>query len=262
MKKQIKKAQKGVTQTTKWASRRSDSYPVEKKVEYDTTGYSSGKKMFPAKFTSTYRSGEVKTATGRGDRASVDKAIKNPVVTEGVRTPAKTQTKSKSVPARTDMNVGLLDRITRATKAKEDLEGYRKAFRDNYDKKTPSSTPSSRSSSTSSSSSSSSPKQEKKIMRTKSAETLAPKREMPSRVSKPSGSGIQKGPAKRKYSDSQTKMMEIMQKGKQADGTMSESAQRKIQAVRAKERASNEKALRKSARASKFNARKIKKSGK
>lgn len=80
--------------------------------------------------------------------------------------------------------------------------------------------------------------------------------------SKPSVPGIQKGPVKRKYSDSQIKIMKIMQKGKQADGTMSESAQRKIQAVRAKERASNKKALRKSARASKFNARKIKKSGK
>jgi hypothetical protein len=102
----------------------------------------------------------------------------------------------------------------------------------------------------------------KKVARTASAAISAPKREKPSStISKPSGPGIQK-PAKRKFSDSEIKTMEIMQKGKQADGTMSESAQRKIQAVRAKQRASNEKALRKSARASKFNKRVVEKSAK
>lgn len=50
--------------------------------------------------------------------------------------------------------------------------------------------------------------------------------------SKPSVPGIQKGPEKRKFSDKEIKMMEIMQKGKKKDGTMKTSAQRKIQKIR------------------------------
>jgi hypothetical protein len=111
-------------------------------------------------------------------------------------------------------------------------------------------------------------KAKRKPVRTTSVGYSLGKNKMPSSTirndkdSRPSVPGIQKGPAKRKFTDNQIKIMEIMKKGKQADGTMSESAQRKIQAVRAKERASNEKAIKKSVRAGKFNKRVIAKSAK
>jgi hypothetical protein len=53
----------------------------------------------------------------------------------------------------------------------------------------------------------------------------------------------------REYSESERKIMSIMNKGKQADGTMSTSAQAKIAATRAKERAEKMKAERKENRA-------------
>ena len=48
-------------------------------------------------------------------------------------------------------------------------------------------------------------------------------------------------PKTRTYSDSEKKMMSVMEKGKKADGTMKESAQRKIQAIRTKERMATQK---------------------
>lgn len=73
----------------------------------------------------------------------------------------------------------------------------------------------------------------RKPVRTASVAVAGPKREMPSStISKPSTSGIQKGPEKRKFSDKEIKMMEIMQKGKKKNGTLKASAQRKIQKIR------------------------------
>jgi hypothetical protein len=46
-------------------------------------------------------------------------------------------------------------------------------------------------------------------------------------------------------------MMSVMEKGKKADGTMKESAQRKIQAIRTKERLATQKIRNKAERAEK-----------
>jgi len=56
-------------------------------------------------------------------------------------------------------------------------------------------------------------------------------------------------PKTRTYSDSEKKMMSVMEKGKKADGTMKESAQRKIQAIRTKDRMAAKKVENKAARA-------------
>jgi hypothetical protein len=58
-------------------------------------------------------------------------------------------------------------------------------------------------------------------------------------------------PKTRTYSDSEKKMMSVMEKGKKADGTMKESAQRKIQAIRTKERMATQKIRNKAERAEK-----------
>ena len=58
-------------------------------------------------------------------------------------------------------------------------------------------------------------------------------------------------PKTRTYSDSEKKMMSVMEKGKKADGTMKESAQRKIQAIRTKERLATQKIRNKAERAEK-----------
>lgn len=58
-------------------------------------------------------------------------------------------------------------------------------------------------------------------------------------------------PKARTYSDSEKKIMSAMEKGKKKDGTMKESAQRKIQAVRTKERLATQKIRNKAERAEK-----------
>jgi hypothetical protein len=95
----------------------------------------------------------------------------------------------------------------------------------------------------------------KKIVRTKS-EPLVTKDSRKSEISslktiKAPTKGIQKGPEKRKFSDSEVKIMNIMKKGEKKDGTMKESAQRKIQAVRTKERLATQKIRNKAERAEK-----------
>ncbi len=82
----------------------------------------------------------------------------------------------------------------------------------------------------------SAPKEEKapakkKIVRTESKAIDVPKREKPSLSIKAPVKGIDKGPEKRKFTDAEIKIMGIMKKGKKDDGTMKESAQRKIQAI-------------------------------
>jgi len=101
----------------------------------------------------------------------------------------------------------------------------------------------------------------RKVTRTAAATISAPKREMPSTMSKPSTPGIQKGPEKRKFSDTEVKTMTAMKKGTQANGTMSEGAQRKISSIRAKARAKEARVERKSQRVEKRAAvRAVKKS--
>jgi hypothetical protein len=96
----------------------------------------------------------------------------------------------------------------------------------------------------------------KKIARTKSepiaAAKDARKNEMPSlKTIKAPTKGIDKGPEKRKFTDAQIKIMEVMKKGKKDDGTMKESAQRKIQSIRTKERLATQKIRNKAERAEK-----------
>jgi len=95
----------------------------------------------------------------------------------------------------------------------------------------------------------------KKIVRTKS-EPLDTKDSRKSEISslktiKAPTKGIQKGPEKRKFSDSEVKIMNIMKRGEKKDGTMKEGAQRKIQAVRTKERLATQKIRNKAERAEK-----------
>lgn len=58
-------------------------------------------------------------------------------------------------------------------------------------------------------------------------------------------------PQPRVYSDSEKKMMSVLEKGKKADGTMKEGAQRKIASIRAKERAVAKRAENKAGRVAK-----------
>ena len=239
----MKKAQRGVTQTKKFASKRSSSYPVEEKVEYDTTGYSSGKTMFPARFTKTYASGKVETNTGSGDRASVDKAIKNPVQYEGTKT-QYTKLPAKGSDIRKYMNTNAERfKSSTSTKSEKKSDGYSdymktvqgESFKVSAPKEEKKKAPA-----------------KKKIVRTESKAIDVPKREKPSSsIKAPATKGIQKGPEKRKFTDAQIKIMEVMKKGKKDDGTMKESAQRKIQAIRTKERLATQKIRKKAERAEK-----------
>jgi Spy/CpxP family protein refolding chaperone len=111
----------------------------------------------------------------------------------------------------------------------------------------------------------------RKVTRTAAAKISAPKREMPStELSRPSMS-IQKGPEKREFTKTESKIAGELQKMKSGENT--EASRAKIKALQDKRRAekmkaerqknrSNNKALRKSARAAKFNARQVKKSAK
>ena len=67
-------------------------------------------------------------------------------------------------------------------------------------------------------------------------------RRMPSGMSKPSVPGVSAKPAAKQYSESERKTIAAMNNGKKADGTMKESAQRKIASIRAKERSATNKA--------------------
>ena len=102
----------------------------------------------------------------------------------------------------------------------------------------------------------SAPKEEKapakkKIVRTESKAIDVPKREKPSLNIKTPAKGIDKGPEKRKFTDAEVKIMGIMKKGKKDDGTMKESAQRKIKSILTKERLATQKIRNKAERAEK-----------
>lgn len=90
------------------------------------------------------------------------------------------------------------------------------------------------------------------VKRVKDEGIKVPERKKPElKVAAPLDKTIKTGPEKRKFSKGEIKIMEIMQKGKKKDGTMKEGAQRKIQAVRTKERLAAQKIRNKAERAEK-----------
>ncbi len=92
----------------------------------------------------------------------------------------------------------------------------------------------------------------KVVKRVKDEGIKVPERKMPeTKLVAPLNRTLRTGPEKRKFSDSEIKIMEIMQKGKKDDGTMKKSAQRKIQAVRTKERLAAQKIRNKAERSEK-----------
>ena len=92
----------------------------------------------------------------------------------------------------------------------------------------------------------------KSIKREKDEGIKVPERKKPElKVATPLDKTIKTGPEKRKFSDAEVKIMEIMKKGKKDNGTMKESAQRKIQAVRTKQRLATQKIRNKAERAEK-----------
>lgn len=93
----------------------------------------------------------------------------------------------------------------------------------------------------------------KKVVKREKVEPIkVPERKMPeTKLVAPLNRTLRTGPEKRKFSDSEIKIMEIMQKGKKDDGTMKKSAQRKIQAVRTKERLAAQKIRNKAERVEK-----------
>ena len=98
----------------------------------------------------------------------------------------------------------------------------------------------------------SAPAPKKVIKREKDEGIKVPERKMPEmKVAAPLDKTLKSGPKKRKFSDAEVKIMEIMKKGEKKDGTMKESAQRKIQAVRTKERLATQKIRNKAERAEK-----------
>lgn len=256
----MKKAQKGVTQTKRFTSKRSSSYPVEEKVEYDTTGYSSGKTMFPAKFTKTYASGKVETSAGKGDKASVDKAIKEPVRYEGTRTqftklPAKGSDIRKYMTSRpaAPLKGPLRDSTaSKSTPAKSTTK-----------EESPKTSGSAAKKSAASAKKSSAP--EKKVSSPKKSTPEAKKPGITPKIGSVTTSKIKKDlelpkreavdisykPKARTYSDSEKKIMGVMEKGKKKDGTMKEGAQRRIASIRAKERAVAQRAKNKAGRVAK-----------
>jgi hypothetical protein len=93
----------------------------------------------------------------------------------------------------------------------------------------------------------------KKVIKREKVEAIkVPERKMPEmKVAAPLDKTLKSGPKKRKFTDAEVKIMEIMKKGEKKDGTMKESAQRKIQAVRTKERLATQKIRNKAERAEK-----------
>ena len=93
----------------------------------------------------------------------------------------------------------------------------------------------------------------KKVIKREKVEAIkVPETKMPEmKVAAPLDKTLKSGPKKRKFSDAEVKIMEIMKKGEKKDGTMKESAQRKIQAVRTKERLATQKIRNKAERAEK-----------
>lgn len=93
-----------------------------------------------------------------------------------------------------------------------------------------------------------------KMVRPTSTAIAGPKRDMPSGMPKPPTTDIKKGPEKRTYSDTEKKILGVMDKGKKADGTMRESAQSKIKNIQSKAKRVSARSERKEGRATKRTA--------
>jgi hypothetical protein len=92
----------------------------------------------------------------------------------------------------------------------------------------------------------------KSVKREKDEGIKVPERKKPElKVAAPLDKTLKGNSEKRKFSKGEIKIMEIMEKGKKKDGTMKEGAQRKIQAVRTKERLATQKIRNKAERAEK-----------
>ena len=92
----------------------------------------------------------------------------------------------------------------------------------------------------------------KVVKREKDEGIKVPERKMPEmKVAAPLDKTLRTGPEKRKFSKADVKIMEIMQKGKKDNGTMKESAQRKIKSILTKERLATQKIRNKAERAEK-----------
>jgi hypothetical protein len=88
----------------------------------------------------------------------------------------------------------------------------------------------------------------KKVVRTASAAIAAPKREMPSGMSKPSAPGVSGKPATRELSKTESKMAAEIQKMRSGK-TSTEAGQARIKALKAKDAMSKQRAMRKEKRA-------------
>jgi hypothetical protein len=93
-----------------------------------------------------------------------------------------------------------------------------------------------------------------KMVRPTSTAITGPKRDMPSGMPKAPTTGIKKGPEKRTYSDTEEKILGVMDKGKKADGTMRESAQSRIKNIQSKAKRASARSERKEGRATKRTA--------
>ena len=98
---------------------------------------------------------------------------------------------------------------------------------------------------------------ERKVTRTASAAISAPKREMPSMMSKPSVPGVSKGPEKKEYSKTESKIAGELQKMKSGENT--EASQARIKALQDKRRAEKMRAERKENRAERKSNRAVNK---
>jgi hypothetical protein len=99
----------------------------------------------------------------------------------------------------------------------------------------------------------------RKIARTASVAVSGPKREMPSGMSKPSVPGVSKGPEKKSYSATESKIAGEIQKIKSGKNT--EASQMKIKALQAKEKSQKMRAENKAGRVAKRTAIKAIKKG-
>jgi hypothetical protein len=275
MKKNIKKAKDGITGVTRFTKERGSSYPVEKKVEYDTTGYSTGKKMFPGTKTETFKSGEKKTTPMTGDRKSVDIVIKNPMKYEGqqtqkTKTPATGSDIRKYMTSSSSIKLPLTEQTVKANKTGKSESAP--AVKNNTSTSAPAKTKEKKTGGGGNSgrrrvdtpvSKAATPSP---VIRT---EKITPKKKL---APIPLGLPERKRPTvARQYSSTERKINEQIEKVKKGEGV--EAAQMKIKSLKEKEKAqqaksqrqekrSNNKALRKSVRAGKFNARQVRKSAK
>ena len=267
MKKNIKKAKDGVTSVTKYLSKRSDSYPTEKKVEYDTTGYSAGRKMFPGKMTETYSSGKTNVTRLTGDRKSVDKAINNPVNYEGRRSDFPKVATIKSKPSKGNQDYRLY--------SESEIDNYTPTSREPEKRRAAPSTPAKtdekkgggggdgggRSTAATTTSRANTPTSSKPGLRAKvpvSSSKVSSTLEVPKRETV----DVTYKPKARNYSDTEKKVLALTDKGGVGGKDLTESERMKLKSLQAKRASEKMKAERQGNRAEKKQISTEKKSNK